>query len=208
MTVTLAGGRRLGARVAAGADPAPAGGGHGVAVRGDGLCGLGSSARCGWSGGSPGCRTTPRTSSTCRRCHPERAVPSAREFYEEFVRARSTGTGRRGAASACLPRRPRLLARRSQLRHPRRQPLPRPTDHRRAVAPQKIEVRVPQRRDRRTPPARAPRRARRAAPACSPWCRSRAGRPRPGWRSAWAGRSCRARRRPARSSGISVGSVK
>lgn len=23
-----------------------------------------------------------------RRCHPERAVPSAREFYEEYVRAR------------------------------------------------------------------------------------------------------------------------
>jgi uncharacterized short protein YbdD (DUF466 family) len=23
-----------------------------------------------------------------RRCHPERAVPTAREFYEEFVRAR------------------------------------------------------------------------------------------------------------------------
>jgi len=23
-----------------------------------------------------------------RRCHPERAVPSEREFYEEFVRAR------------------------------------------------------------------------------------------------------------------------
>ena len=23
-----------------------------------------------------------------RRCHPERAVPSAREFYEEYLRAR------------------------------------------------------------------------------------------------------------------------
>ena len=36
-----------------------------------------------------------------------------------------------------------LLAR-TQLRHPLRQPLPRPADHRRAVAPQEIEIRVPQ----------------------------------------------------------------
>lgn len=26
-----------------------------------------------------------------RRCHPERAVPNEREFYEEFVRARYEG---------------------------------------------------------------------------------------------------------------------
>lgn len=32
-----------------------------------------------------------------RRCHPDRPVPSAREFYEEFVRARYEG----GATRCC-----------------------------------------------------------------------------------------------------------
>ena len=33
-----------------------------------------------------------------RRCHPNRPIPTEREFYEEFVRA-ATGTGPPGAAS-------------------------------------------------------------------------------------------------------------
>ena len=84
-----AGGARVRARVGAGAHPPAAGRGEGVAVRGDRLCGLGSSGSCGWCGGSRGCPTTRRTSSICRRCHPGRAgCPPRREFFDEFVRAR------------------------------------------------------------------------------------------------------------------------